>query len=340
MFIGDGTRSIPIMEPELPMNYNFTDRVRNVLAQARNESIRLAHDRVGAEHILLGLMRDREGVAAAVLHNRGIAREDVIREVEQLLTPGRSQRSASGELPYTSGAKKTLELAMGASRDLSHSYVGTEHLLLGVLREGSPAAGAVLARMGLSLDDARDEVARLLASTPERDRSARSAGESGGLFAELLRSAFGSRAAAPAAEPEPSFAVAIDEASSRSIYEQIVAQVQEAVATGRLRSGERLPAVRQMADQLDIAPGTVARAYGELERLGLVVTDGARGTRVAERAAPPPAAGRPEALAGLLRPVAVAAFHMGATARELRDALEEAMRGIFDGGAEERPPGG
>ncbi len=109
-----------------------------------------------------------------------------------------------------------------------------------------------------------------------------------------------------------------------------MAQVQEAVATGRLQPGERLPPVRRLADQLDIAPGTVARAYGELERLGMVVTEGARGTRVAERKQNPlPEAERPDTLVGLLRPVAVAAFHLGATAAELRTALEEAMRDIF-----------
>jgi DNA-binding transcriptional regulator YhcF (GntR family) len=86
--------------------------------------------------------------------------------------------------------------------------------------------------------------------------------------------------------------------------------------------------VRQLADELDIAPGTVARAYSELERRGVVVTDGARGTRVAERERPP-APDRPETLTGLLRPVAVAAYHMGATAQELRAALERAMHGIL-----------
>src|SRR5207247_10567236 len=120
----------------------------------------------------------------------------------------------------------------------------------------------------------------------------------------------------------PAFQVRIDDGSDRSIYEQIVGQVQEAVATGALRPGERLPPVRQLADQLDIAPGTVARAYSELERRGIVVTDGARGTRVADRPRTPVAAGnRPENLVGFLRPVAVAAFHLRATAEHLKCAL-------------------
>jgi DNA-binding transcriptional regulator YhcF (GntR family) len=122
----------------------------------------------------------------------------------------------------------------------------------------------------------------------------------------------------------------IDDGSDRSIYEQIIAQVTEAVATGELRPGVRLPTVRQMADDLDVAPGTVARAYTELERQGIVVTERARGTRVADRSASGQGSFEPETLTGLLRPVVVAAFHLGANAAELRAALEEAMRGIFD----------
>ena len=137
------------------------------------------------------------------------------------------------------------------------------------------------------------------------------------------------REALAAGPSRPAFRIELDDSSDRSIYEQIVARVQEAVATGELAPGERLPAVRQLADQLDIAPGTVARAYGELERIGVVVTEGARGTRIAQ---PGGAAARAVALdhiAGLLRPAAVAAFHMGAGAPDLRRALEAAMAGIF-----------
>ena len=124
----------------------------------------------------------------------------------------------------------------------------------------------------------------------------------------------------------------IDDASDRSIYEQIVEQVQEQVAVGALATGQRLPTVRSLADSLDIAPGTVGRVYRELERLGLVTTQGARGTRVAARArAASPDPERAETLTGLLRPVAVAGFHLGASAEEVRGALELAMGGIFEG---------
>ena len=123
--------------------------------------------------------------------------------------------------------------------------------------------------------------------------------------------------------------VQLDDGADHTIYEQIVAQVQEAIATGRLGAGERLPTVRELADQLGIAPGTVARAYSELERQGTVVTQGVRGTRVALRGGAAAAEPRPGQLAAMLRPAVVAAFHQGASAHGLRAALDEAMRDIF-----------
>jgi GntR family transcriptional regulator len=135
-------------------------------------------------------------------------------------------------------------------------------------------------------------------------------------------------AAGPAEERAP--LVQVDYSSDRTIFEQIVEQVQESIATGRLLPGERLPTVRELAGQLAVAAGTVARAYAELERQGNVVTQGTRGTRVAERAGYRDSAlASPGQLPGMLRPVVVAAYHMGATAEELRSALEAAMADIF-----------
>jgi DNA-binding transcriptional regulator YhcF (GntR family) len=130
----------------------------------------------------------------------------------------------------------------------------------------------------------------------------------------------------------PRFSITIDETSeSASIYQQIIDQIREGVATGALEAGRRLQTVRSLADALDIAPGTVARAYAELERLGVVVTEGARGTRVAEPRRPEQLPSeRLSTLTGLLRPVAVAAFHMGGSAAELRQALDAAMKGIME----------
>src|SRR5262249_14230160 len=128
--------------------------------------------------------------------------------------------------------------------------------------------------------------------------------------------------------PNADLQIKIDDQSNRLIYEQIVGQIQESIATGRLLPGQRLPPIRQLADDLGIAPGTVARAYNELESAGILVTDRARGTFVADPRQPG-AKNRPIALRDLLRPAVVAAFHLGSSAEELRSALEQAMLDIY-----------
>jgi DNA-binding transcriptional regulator YhcF (GntR family) len=277
------------------MRYEFTDEVRKMLAVARQEAVGLGHDYVGTEHMLLGLLRSATG-AGAVLDRLGMDRGKVRERVVGMVRRGHSKVALAGELPYTSRAKKTLEFAMAEARDPKPGPVGCEHMLLALLREEKGIAAQVLTSLGVTLDRTRSAIRQ----GDEWDAGA------------------------------PFFAVEIDDTSETSIYEQIVARIQEAIATGELRPGSRLAAVRRLADQLDIAPGTVARAYSELEALGLVATDGARGTRVAERKPMPrPAAIDAETLAGLFRPVAVAAFHMGAEAEDLRVALEEAMTGIY-----------
>ena len=145
------------------MNYNFTDRVRKVLAMARDEAIRLQHDYVGTEHILLGLIREGEGVAAAVLTNLSADLDQVHERIEESVKQGKAT-IALGELPYTSRAKKVLEFAMAEARELNHSYVGTEHLLLGLLREEKGIAAQVLNSLGISLEDARAETLKVLGS--------------------------------------------------------------------------------------------------------------------------------------------------------------------------------
>jgi ATP-dependent Clp protease ATP-binding subunit ClpC len=145
------------------MNYNFTDRVRKVLALAREEAIRLQHDYVGTEHILLGLIREGEGVAAA----------------EENVRRGKSASNIP-ELPYTSRAKKVLEYAMAEARELNHSYVGTEHLLLGLLREEKGLAAKVLGELGISLDEARTETLKLLGTEMPSSAPSSSGGTSKG----------------------------------------------------------------------------------------------------------------------------------------------------------------
>jgi ATP-dependent Clp protease ATP-binding subunit ClpC len=144
--------------------YNFTDRVRKVLQMAREEAARLHHEYVGTEHILLGLIREGEGVAAAVLTNLNVDLEEIQQKIEETVKKGKSAAAAGPDLPYTSRAKKVLELAMSEARELNHSYVGTEHLLLGLLREEKGIAAQVLTDAGVNLEQARAETLRLLGS--------------------------------------------------------------------------------------------------------------------------------------------------------------------------------
>ncbi|MSR02071.1 MAG: ATP-dependent Clp protease ATP-binding subunit [Gemmatimonadetes bacterium] len=144
--------------------YNFTDRVRKVLQMAREEAARLHHEYVGTEHILLGLIREGEGVAAAVLTNLSVDLEEVQQKIEETVKKGKASSAPGPDLPYTSRAKKVLELAMTEARELNHSYVGTEHLLLGLLREEKGIAAQVLTDAGVTLEQSRAETLRLLGS--------------------------------------------------------------------------------------------------------------------------------------------------------------------------------
>ena len=141
--------------------YNFTDRVRKVLQIAREEAARLHHEYVGTEHLLLALLREGQGVAAAALMNLSVDFEELTHNVESVVKEGKYH----GELPdspYTSRAKKVLELSMTEARELNHSYVGTEHLLLGVLREEKGIGAQALGSAGVTPEVARAEVIRLL----------------------------------------------------------------------------------------------------------------------------------------------------------------------------------
>src|SRR6266513_6182054 len=124
--------------------YNFTDRVRKVLQLAREEAHRLGHDYVGTEHILLGLIREGEGVAAAVLTNLNVDLEEISGRIGETVKKGKAAVPAGPDLPYTSRAKKVLEFSMSEARELNDKYVGTEHLLLGVLREEKGIGALVL----------------------------------------------------------------------------------------------------------------------------------------------------------------------------------------------------
>lgn len=140
----------------------FTERAQKVLALSQEEAGRLGHHNIGTEHILLGLVREGEGIAAKALIGLGLSLEKIQNEVEALI--GRSQ-AQTGTPAYTPRAKKVIELSMDEARKLGHTYVGTEHILLGLIREGEGVAARVLNNLGVSLNKARQQVLQLLGSS-------------------------------------------------------------------------------------------------------------------------------------------------------------------------------
>ena len=137
----------------------FTERAQKVLALAQEEASRLGHSGVGTEHILLGLVREGEGIAAKSLVSLGLSSDKVQKEVEKIIGRGPGQTSG---MAYTPRAKKVIELSIDEARKLGHNYVGTEHILLGLIREGEGVAARVLANLGVSLNKARQQVLQLL----------------------------------------------------------------------------------------------------------------------------------------------------------------------------------
>jgi len=146
------------------IGYDFTERLRTVLVMAREEAMRLRHEYVGTEHLLLGLLREGEGSAIPILAHLDVEPAAVRKSLEAAAPPGGGTRPTSPDLPYTSRAKKVLELAMQEFQLLGHDYVGTEHLFLGLLAEERGLAARVLREYGAGLDAARAEVVRLLGS--------------------------------------------------------------------------------------------------------------------------------------------------------------------------------
>jgi ATP-dependent Clp protease ATP-binding subunit ClpC len=134
----------------------FTDRARRVVVLAQEEARLLDHNWIGTEHILLGLLREGEGVAARALESLGISLDAVRQQVEEII--GRGQHPQAGHIPFTPRAKKVLELSLREALQLGHTYIGTEHILLGLIREGDGVAAQVLVRMGADLDRTRLQI--------------------------------------------------------------------------------------------------------------------------------------------------------------------------------------
>ncbi len=138
----------------------FTDRARRVVVLAQEEARRLDHNYIGTEHILLGLLRDGEGVAVEALDGLGISLEETRAKVEEII--GRGSDQPSGHIPFTPRAKKVLELSLREALELGTDYIGTEHILLGLIREGQGVAAQVLVDLGAGLDQTREKVLELI----------------------------------------------------------------------------------------------------------------------------------------------------------------------------------
>jgi ATP-dependent Clp protease ATP-binding subunit ClpA len=145
----------------------FTDRARRVIVLAQEEARMLNHNYIGTEHILLGLIHEGEGVAAKALESLGVSLDAVRQQVEEII--GQGQEAPSGHIPFTPRAKKVLELSLRESLQLGHNYIGTEHILLGLIREGDGVAAQVLVRLGADLNRVRHQVIQLIAGRPPRE---------------------------------------------------------------------------------------------------------------------------------------------------------------------------
>ncbi|QCX28712.1 ATP-dependent Clp protease ATP-binding subunit [Nocardioides jishulii] len=154
----------------------FTDRARRVVVLAQEEARMLSHNYIGTEHILLGLIHEGEGVAAKALESLDISLEAVRAQVEEII--GQGQQAPSGHIPFTPRAKKVLELSLREALQLGHSYIGTEHILLGLIREGEGVAAQVLQKLGADLNRVRQQVIQLLSGFQGKETAGASAGAS------------------------------------------------------------------------------------------------------------------------------------------------------------------
>ena len=159
----------------------FTDRARRVVVLAQEEARMLNHNYIGTEHILLGLIHEGEGVAAKALESLGISLEAVRSQVEEII--GQGQSAPTGHIPFTPRAKKVLELSLREALQLGHNYIGTEHILLGLIREGEGVAAQVLQKLGADLNRVRQQVIKLLSDS----KGVEPAGQAGEVFGRLGR---------------------------------------------------------------------------------------------------------------------------------------------------------
>src|SRR3954454_7995671 len=166
-----------------------TDRARRVVVLAQEEARMLNHNYIGTEHILLGLIHEGEGVAAKALESLGIALEGVRQQVEEII--GQGQQAPSGHIPFTPRAKKVLELSLREALQLGHNYIGTEHILLGLIREGEGVAAQVLVKLGAALNRVRQQVIQLLSGFQGKETASAGAPQEGAPSSSLVLDQFG-----------------------------------------------------------------------------------------------------------------------------------------------------
>jgi ATP-dependent Clp protease ATP-binding subunit ClpA len=237
----------------------FTDRARRVVVLAQEEARLLNHNYIGTEHLLLGLAHEGQGVAAAALESLGIRPEAIRSQVEQII--GQGQSAPSGHIPFTPRAKKVLELSLRESKQLGHNYIGTEHVLLGLVREGEGVAAHVLVSLGADMPRVRQQVVQLLSG------SAGGPGAAAGMrpvampVPEELREA-GEQLAEVRRQKEAAIEAQDFEraAALRDAEEELLAGLAAREGT----AGVDLAAVLQELQRLG---GEVQRLHGEVQRL-------------------------------------------------------------------------
>src|ERR1700683_4270013 len=176
----------------------FTDRARRVAVLAQEEARMLNHDYIGTEHILLGLIREGGGVAAKALESLGISLEAVRQQVGEII--GQGQQASSGHIPFTPRAKKVLELSLREALQLGHNYIGTEHILLGLIREGDGVAAQVLVKLGADPSRIRQQVIQLLAGSQGKEPAAAGAPSETAPSTSVILDQFGRNLTAAARE--------------------------------------------------------------------------------------------------------------------------------------------
>src|SRR3989454_4422714 len=183
---------------ETPVFERFSDRARRVVVLAQEEARMFKHNYIGTEHILLGLSHEGEGVAAKALEAVGVSLEAVRSQVEAII--GRGQSEPRGHIPFTPRAKKVLEMSLRESLQLGHNYIGTEHLLLGLIREGEGVGAQVLQKLGADLNRVRQQVDQLLHGYQGKEPAAAGAPPEAAPSTSLVLDQFGRNLTAAARE--------------------------------------------------------------------------------------------------------------------------------------------